>query len=723
MSTGQKKFEWQRSLRVKLLIIFLSSVLIMLMFPKEEALESEVTVGSIWIGDDLIAGMAFPINKNPALYQHEKQNAVNAVFPVFYADNGAVKRSSDSIESYNQFITSLIDNDLALNLDRQQRTFLSTNSYKFLKNLRKNPANRLYIQALDFARHVVARLSASQILSLNLGEISKDSICIRNSKFDYVRLKNDFKDINSLRAEAESIIKAKYENDPQLAEVLNEYIPWFIFPNLIYSKAFTEEEKQHAANKVSQNIGIVNENERIVGKHERVTEDVKLKIDSYRRAKAEKSGIFDRSAQFVGNFLHSSIIFFLFFIYLFLFRKKIFSENTKVLLICLLILFVSCLTFLLSQININAPLYLLVILPAASMLLTILFDSRVGFYGTVTTSLLIGGLRGNDYTFTVMNILAGAIAAYTVRGIKNRTQIFRSFLFIFLGYTVAILIFGLERFASFNNIAEELAYAASNAFLSPVFTFGMIIFFEKIFGITTDLTLLELTDFDRPLLRELARTAQGTFSHSITVGAMAEQAAEAIGANPLMARVGAYYHDIGKTLNPANFVENQMSSENRHELITPKESAELIIDHVKRGIILAKDNKLPKEIVDFIPLHHGTLLVGYFYEKAKTLYGEENVNPEDYRYPGPKPNTKETALLMLADACESTVRAIKEPDKVKVENVINNIVKNRIEDGQLDDCPLTISDIKKTKEEFLNFLIGQYHKRIRYPMQDELEQG
>jgi putative nucleotidyltransferase with HDIG domain len=269
----------------------------------------------------------------------------------------------------------------------------------------------------------------------------------------------------------------------------------------------------------------------------------------------------------------------------------------------------------------------------------------------------------------------------------------------------------------------EFAFAGSNALISPVLTYGLLIFFEKIFNITTDLTLLELSNFDRPLLKDLARKAPGTFNHSMTMGTMAEAAAEKINANPLLARVGAYYHDAGKTLAPRNFVENQLDNQNVHENLNPEESTHLIVSHVKEGIQLAKEHDLPKEIIDFIPMHHGTTLISFFYERAKKLYGEDKVDINDYRYPGPKPNTKETSIIMLADGCESAVRSIEEPDTEKVENIINGIFKARINDGQLDESPITFNDITDMKEAFLNVLLGQYHRRIRYPKQEEMEKG
>ena len=406
-----------------------------------------------------------------------------------------------------------------------------------------------------------------------------------------------------------------------------------------------------------------------------------------------------------------------------LFRKKIFYDNNKLILISLIFVSVSFSTFLINQIEVQAPIHFLIFLPAASMLFTIIFDSRMGFYCTVILALIAGALRGNDYSFATMNMIAGGLSVYTVRDIKNRSQIFRSFLIILLGYTLSIIAFGLERFAPVDSMLVEFAFAGSNALISPVLTYGVLIFFEKMFHITTDLTLLELSNYDRPLLKDLARKAPGTFNHSMTMGTMGETAAERIGANPMLARVGAYYHDIGKTITPQNYVENQLDNQNVHENLTPEESAQLIVSHVEEGVQLGKDNNLPQEILDFIPMHHGTTVMTYFYERAKKLYGEDEVKINDYRYPGPKPDSKETAIIMLADGCESAVRSIEEPDSDKVENVIDGIFNSRIDDGQLEDSPLTLGDMTKMKEAFLSILLGQHHRRIRYPKQEEMEKG
>jgi hypothetical protein len=552
--------------------------------------------------------------------------------------------------------------------------------------------------------------------------ISFDSIAVRIGSIDKIETTKDFFSIEQLKNKIIGDIYSRDYSKP-FGSALVEYTEHFVLPTLIYQPKLTNEEIQQAEENVSKYSGIVNENEKIIGKHDRVLKDSWLKIQSYKKAKGEKIGLGEYFLQSVGKFLHVTFLLTIFVIYLFLFRKKIFFDNKKILLIASNLIFLSFIAFITNLLNLPVPVYFLIFIPAASMLMTIIFDSRIGFYTTIIFSLVIGALRGNDYSFTAMNVFAGALSVYTVRDIKNRSQIFRSFLFIFLGYAFSAIAFGLEQFASPETLLLEFAFAGSNALISPVLTYGLLIFFERIFNITTDLTLMELSNFDRPLLKELARKAPGSFNHSMTVGTLAETASESIGANPLLARVGAYYHDIGKIITPQNFVENQLDNHNLHENLTPEESVNLIKRHVNEGIELARENKIPEEIINFIPMHHGTTVISFFYDKAQKTYGERNVNLLDYSYSGPKPNSKETAIVMLADSCESAVRSIDEPNPDIMENVIDNIIKVRIDSGQLDESPLTFSDIAKIKDAFISILIGQHHKRIKYPQQEEMEKG
>jgi putative nucleotidyltransferase with HDIG domain len=713
--------------KLRVFIVILGTLLIAAMFPRGESIESDVAVGSIWIQDDLIASMPFEILKDPEAYRIEKLQAAQKVNPVFEIDNTVKKSVVDSIKIFNSFLQNKIDEQLKQKVKNNSISFLSEESVEKLRNIRKyenslsvsfnNSLNKIFRNILALTEEIYNR----DFLNVDYAEIKKDTIAIRDGKFENLVPKRRFLDKAGNDQRIDRLIQKYLSNDLSIYSVYREYIDHFIEPTINYKAEQTRAEILLAEDKVSRNIGLVEEDERIVAKHNRITPDIKLKIDSYRIAKGEEIGPFTKVLQSLGKFLHVLILISMFSIYIFLFRKKIFGDNSKIFLIALVMLLISFIAFLINQINVNAPIQLLILVPVVSMLLTIFFDSRIGFYSTVVMALIVGGLRGNDYALSVMNLFAGALATYTVRDIKNRNQIFRSFLFILLGYVVSIVAFGMERFAPWEDILIECGFAASNALFSPVLTYGLIIFFEKIFKITTEITLLELTDYNAPLLKDLAKHAQGTFNHSLTMGNMVESAAQEINANPLLVRVGALYHDVGKSLNPSAFVENQMDNYNIHDDLTPEESATTIIEHVHEGIKLAEEANLPNEIIDFIATHHGTLLVSFFYEKEIEAKGKENVKLEKYRYPGPKPFTKETALLMLADASESAVRAMTEPTPEKIENVVTNIINSRLKDGQLEESPLTFSDLTKIKRSFCTTLVALHHKRIRYPKQDELE--
>jgi cyclic-di-AMP phosphodiesterase PgpH len=700
---------------ISLLSVLLFTFLILLLFPKGESIESEVTVGSVWIHDDLIASTTFEILKDSKVLDKERNQAADTVFPVFLRDTSITGIMIDSLRRYNIILNKNLNQE-------NNNTFLSNESFRVFVQAKKQGNNKLLLSSLfKFSETTLKEIYQRGAFNSSQVELKKDSIALRSGKYERLLAVNSLLNMKDAGNFIGYRLKSLTGSNTPLVEAVEEYLLQFVSPNIIFSRTLTDAAIQNAKDKIPRNVGIINENERVVAKHDRITPEIKLKIDSYRIAKGEERGLVSKIFQLFGKMLHLILIILPFIIYLSLFRKKIYTDNLLILLIGCVVLFIASLTFLTNILNIAAPVEYLILIPVVSMLLTIIFDSRIGFYATIIVSLIAGALRGNDYVFAVTNIVTGAIAAYTVRDVKNRTQIFRSFLYILIGYALCIVAFGLERFESITDMTSALAFAASNALISPVLTYGLIIFVERIFKLTTDLTLLELTDLNSPLLKELAKNAPGTFSHSVAMGTLAETTAEAIGANPVLAKVGAYYHDVGKTFHPEGFAENQIDNHNIHENISPEESADLIREHVQKGIELAKKNKLPKEVLDFIPMHHGTMVISYFFEKAKSLYGESNVDIDEFRYPGPKPNSKETAVVMLADSCESAIRSLSDADSQIIENVINNLINNRIEDGQLDDAPLTFSDIKKIKESFLTILVGHQHRRIRYPKQDELE--
>ncbi len=715
----------KKGIKRKFLIFTITTLFIVFMFPKGESLDFQVSEGSIWTQDDLIAPFSFPILKDLTVYEMELKVAEESVFPIYVRKNFSI---SDSLNIFTKKIIEILDENLKREVnDFVNPTFFSPQSFSVLINIHKDrrnySRNKTTVEnLLENANPVILQLHKRGILNTNLSEKLKDTIAVRVGNIDIINSVKEFLFYDEAK-NVSSIIINQLNLKEDYKKILEEYAHRFLIPNIIFDENATALEVEQAKNSVPRYSGIVNENERIVAKHDRITKQVKLKIESYKEAKGEDVSLLENILQIVGKFLHIGSFLVILGIYLYLFRKKIFFNTSKLLLIALLYMFVAFVTFLINSAPIKAPIQYLIFIPVVSMILTITFDSRVGFYSTVILTLIIGALRGNDYSFMATNFVAGALSVYTVRDIKNRTQIFRSFIFIFIGYFTMIIAFGLERFATIESMLLELAFASSNAIVSPALTYGLLIFIERIFKITTELTLLELSNYERPLLRELATKSPGTFNHTLTVSLIAESAAEKIEGSPLLARVGALYHDIGKTIYPIAFIENQIKGDNIHDNLKPEESVKMILRHIDEGIELAKINKLPPEIIDFIPMHHGTSVLSYFYDKAKRIYGEENLNIEDFRYKGPKPNTKETAIVMLADSCESAVRSITEPNEEKIRNVVKSIINSKLDDHQLDEAPVTLSDISKIQETFLNILISQNHKRIKYPKQDEIEKG
>jgi putative nucleotidyltransferase with HDIG domain len=310
-----------------------------------------------------------------------------------------------------------------------------------------------------------------------------------------------------------------------------------------------------------------------------------------------------------------------------------------------------------------------------------------------------------------------------VRGVQSRVKIAKAAIPIAIAYVISILFLHFLEYTFNVTILKEMAIGAVNALFSPILAMGLLIPLEQISGITTDLTLLELSDLNRPLLRKLALEAPGTYHHSIVVGNLAEAAAEAIGANPLLARAGAYYHDIGKIENKEYFIENQGNGDNIHDLISPETSASILRDHITKGLALAKKYRLPQIVSDFIPQHHGKNLMVFFYHKALKQSESDTIDLEKFRYPGPNPQSREAAILMLADIVEAASRSLKNPELIDIKKAVDQSIEARLDEGGFDDCDLTLKDIKQIREAFIRVLSGTIHQRIEYPDEQDIERA
>lgn len=738
LSGSLKNIDFKGSTAVKTVITLITVILLFIMLPSYKSIESNYEVGAIWSTEDLIAPFSFPIYKDENEYEQEKQDVIKNVAIVFDKSENKIN-AADSLNNLLSGIRSILGR--ATNLEKAKEGYINSeilDEYKDRLPVKFSFSQweKLYMiysgsnEAIpeitfeDFAllmNELVESSAESDIINFDKSKIVSKKITIKkeNKKVQEVIDAVNVYDRNEVKGILHNKISEKIK-DSTLASAGDIIADNFIFENLFYDEQLTNIETQNRIEQIPRTIGIVKENERIISKHDPVNRFTKMKLDSYKKVRLEKIGVQDMLLQQVGKLFTIIILMVVLYLFLYYIRPEVYKDNQKLLIVASLILIEAFFAYLSLKIEVNFPVEFLIFVPVASILLTIIFDSRLAFYTVTIICFFIAAIRGGDYSIAFVSLCGSVLAIFSEQDVKNRTQIFRSFIFILIGYIFSILAINLVRIEDSQKLWTKLLFGSINAVMSPVIAYGLLIFYERVFKITTDLTLLELSDFNHPLLKELSSKAPGTFHHSIIMGNLSEAAAESIGANQILARVGCYYHDIGKLSKPQYFIENQLDQNNKHNELNPSISTKIIIAHIKDGIELAKKYKLPKEIIDFIPMHHGTTLVSYFYDKAKSATKEEVID-YIYRYPGPKPQTKETGIVMLADAIEASTRTIEEPSPQKLETKIRDVIRSRFMEGELDECDLTLKDLTKIKESFLKILLGIHHHRLKYPDKNQLE--
>ncbi|HCP15115.1 MAG TPA: phosphohydrolase [Peptococcaceae bacterium] len=487
-------------------------------------------------------------------------------------------------------------------------------------------------------------------------------------------------------------------------------------PNYIFDEAATKTAKEEAGQKEAPVLTTVYRNQKIIGKGEVVTANhiATLKALGYQRSK-------EPYIMILGIGLFTLGIFYMFRLFLLQFKLKTLEKENQLQLLVLLFLTMLALARLIISIDISAEASIsemiayLIPVSAVAMLAAILLDKRLGMLFSFVVSLYLGFLCDGNVTYSAVSFLGSMAGIYGVSRFSQRTDWVKSALTIALMNTWVIISLALVSNSSWPMILWGVTMGCLNGFISPILAYGSLPFLESSFKITTSISLMELGNPSQPLLKELLIKAPGTYNHSILVGNLAESAADTVGADPILVRVGAYYHDIGKLRRPYFFIENQFRESNPHDKLTPSLSALILSAHVKDGIELGKKYKLPQKVMDFIAQHHGTSIMGYFYHKAMEEPGNlEKVQESDFRYPGPKPQNKETALVMLADSVEAAVRSMHVTGD-KLEFAVKKIIQDKLQDGQLEDSNLTLSDLKHITAAFTQVLIGIYHSRIEYP--------
>jgi putative nucleotidyltransferase with HDIG domain len=516
-------------------------------------------------------------------------------------------------------------------------------------------------------------------------------------------------------ADIPSLAQRAQRLDPEIRRLVLDLLPALMVASLEARPSLTTVRRDEARRAVSPYAGEVLRGELIVAAHTRVTPEQFEKVASLRQELDRRHAGFsgDDLRAGLGGFAVGVAILFLYGFYLFQYRRDIFDDYRALVVLALVWALVIGLAAFAERVeampDYAAPVAL------GSILVAILWDARLSVATTLFLSVLIVAQVELGFPVLWTGLLGGLAGAWSVRQIRRRTQFYESLLFIIVGHTFALGTLALVQLWTSADLAVGLAWGALSAALSVFIAMGLLPILEWASGRTTDLTLLELADLNRPILKQLLVEAPGTFHHSVVVGNLAEAAAEGIGSNSLLARVGAYYHDIGKIRRPEYFVENQRDGINPHQSLRPAASARIVSRHVSEGVVMARAAGLPECVMDFIREHHGTTRLSYFWHQAEREGRIEPATLGDFVYPGPRPRTKETAVVMLADSVEAASRVVRDPSPERFEEVVRRIVELKLEEHQLDDADLTFRDLATVQEKFVGVLCGMHHQRVDYP--------
>lgn len=490
-------------------------------------------------------------------------------------------------------------------------------------------------------------------------------------------------------------------------------------PNFFIDQVLTAQQRQQAREAVAPVQVRIRQNEKIIGMGDVVTAaDIEaLQKLGLLRSRSSYTSLF-------GLALVLAIAYILLLFFLYQYRRQILTTDTHFILLGLILVIGFGLIRGISAINIGGSAEIvqlvayLIPLAGVAMLVAILFDPKLAFFVAAILAIFTGITSGNQLQYAVSAFVSSVTGVYSVSRVSQRADLAKASLYIMLANVVTILALGLLLNYNLPMFSVALPLGIFNGVLSSVLTIGSLPFLETTFGITTSLRLLEMSNPNQPLLKRLLLEAPGTYHHSILVGNLAEAAADAVRADGLLARVGAYYHDIGKLKRPYFFIENQLTAENPHDKLSPTLSNLIIMAHVKDGLELAKEHQLPKVVTDIIAQHHGTSLISFFYNKAVNQAQEgrhDPVSEDDFRYEGPKPQTKEAAIVMLADSVEAAVRSIQKSNPGRMEATVRRVIKEKLEDGQLEECELTFKELDIIAQAFVRVLSGFFHSRIEYP--------
>jgi hypothetical protein len=670
------------------------------------------------VNEDIIAEIAFQVPKPESELARDREAAAGAVAPIFRYDSLAVDTMRARVERFlSQADSAFAPGVTDAEADRRLRAALNAYSLPVDRDvieLLRSRTNRTVLRrSLLTTLETDAR--AGVVNGADLAQSPSPQVRIVRNGTDQLVARDAIMTAQRLREQATRNLPM--DAPAGLGEFQRLVLLSLFLPTLLYDRVTTEAAREAARRAVPTVEAEFVAGERVIFSHERLQDDDVERLRAYQTALAETRRLDperNRWLRIVGMLLLNLMVLLIISFLLYFYRRSVYESMRAVLLLSFLFLTVVAAAAVLA--GAQAPAVLVPIaLPA--LVAAVLWDGRLALtFALVIAILITMQAPYGELSPRILLIAGGAAAALSVRVVRRRAHGLILGAVVALAYSVAALALGLLLSWGPSVIASSAVLGSANGVACALIVMGLMPVFEAWTGITTDQTLLELSDLNGPLLKRLSLEASGTYAHSINVANLAEAAARAIDANPLLTRVGAYYHDIGKMAAPQFFVENQPRGRNPHDRLDPETSAAIVRNHVLEGIKMADQAKLPDAVKRFIPEHHGTQIIGFFLEEAKRRNGVgEELDVMDFRYPGPLPRSKETAILMLADSVESATKVLDEPTPEKIRALVDRIVEVKLEHGQFDEAPITLQDLARIKQQFVAVLSGMYHHRLDYP--------
>ncbi len=681
-----------RSILLQIVLLLTMTATIFLLLPGERIFRHDYKIGAPWTDENLIAPFSFPIYKSEIQLQHEldslKKN--NPLF--FILDTVKIEKDVSQLREQLRRTIAFAKKQYPEEIPPIAETCIERALIKYKEYL----YNGILDTAISRSRNnqvvmVVHNNEATEYLASELPE----------KKFGTVRFKRILQSECPEGNWQETITRLIDKKYTQIS-------------SLVFDSTFTSLHLQKQQNELSLTRGLVQEGQRIISRGDVVTEKEFLLLESLRkeykaRGRDKPAQLWALSGRLLMSFIAASLLLSL-MIY---FRKGLNQFNPKTVLIVLLAMISFTVTYFSSQSK-SIDIYLIpfAIIP---IVIRIFFDTRFAIYIFSALIIITGLILPNAYEFIFMQFIAGIVAVFSLRSMIRRSQFSNAAINVFFAYSLVYVAFTLMQEGDINKIEwMKFVWFAGNAMLI-LWSYPLLYLFEKSFGFMSDITLMELSDTSNPLLRKLSELAPGTFQHSLQVSNLAESVIRKIGGNPLLVYVGALYHDIGKLYSPNYFIENQAQGANPHQNLSFDASAQIIISHVEKGVELAKQHKLPQPIIDFIQTHHGNGIVHYFYRSYLNSTPEQKIDPKLFQYKGPLPQSKETAVLMIADAIEAASRSLRNYSNKNIEALVDKIIDGILKTNQLRNSDLSLRDIEEARRIFKEKLKNIYHTRIEYP--------